>query len=92
MNEEKKENSPPGEDYKIRCPKLGHQIQFSYCRFEQVNFPCSKILDCWYEHFNVEDHLTEVLTPEAKEKLFNPIQKPKLLSLVELIEQAKKTV
>jgi len=90
MNEQKKENSLPSEDYMIRCPKLGHQIQFSYCRFEQVDFPCSKILDCWHEHFNVEDHLKEVLAPEIMEKLFNPIPKPKMLSLVELIEQAKK--
>jgi hypothetical protein len=90
MSEQNKESGLPGEDYTIRCPKLGHQIQFSYCRFEQTDFPCSKILDCWHEHFNVADHLKEVLTPEALEKLVHPTRKPKLLSLVELIEQAKK--
>lgn len=90
MDEQKKESSPPDEGHKIRCPKLGHQIPFSYCRFEQVDFPCSKILDCWHEHFNVVDHLKEVLAPEVIEKLLHPIQKPKVLSLLELIEKAKK--
>lgn len=84
-------SSPPSEDYTIRCPKLGHQIAFSYCRFEQTTLPCSKILDCWFEHFDVESYINEILTPEAIAKLVHTTRKPKVLSLVELIEQAKKS-
>ena len=31
MSEKK---TPPADDYEIRCPRLGHQIYFSYCRRE----------------------------------------------------------
>ncbi|OQX65883.1 MAG: hypothetical protein B5M55_02390 [Desulfococcus sp. 4484_242] len=82
---------PPGDDYTIRCPRLGQQISFSYCRTENRGLPCFKTLDCWYSHFHVEAFLKEALTPEEWEKAFSSPPKPKLISLVELIEQAKKT-
>jgi len=81
---------PPGDDYMIRCPRLGHQISFSYCRSENRGLPCFKTLDCWFEHFLVEAFLRKELTPEAWKKVFQHPPKPKLLSLVELIEEAKK--
>jgi hypothetical protein len=87
----KRESKPPGDDYMIRCPRLGHQIYFSYCRSENRGLPCFKTLDCWFDHFLVEDFLREVLTPEEWEKVFQSPPKPKMLSLLELIEQAKKS-
>jgi len=90
MNEHDENTGCPGDDYQIRCPKLGHQIPFSYCRYEQIDFPCVKILDCWYEHFDVQGYLEAVMGPETVTTLFHPAPKPKMLSLVELIEQAKK--
>jgi hypothetical protein len=82
--------SPTGEEYQIRCPRLGHHIAFSYCRVENKGLPCFKIIDCWYEHFMVEEFLREDLKPEEWERAFNRTMKPKILSLVELIEEAKK--
>lgn len=86
----RRENTPPEESYKIRCPRLGHQISFSYCRVENQGLPCFKTLDCWYDHFLVEEHLRTALTPEEWSKVFGKPTKTKLLSLVEMIEQAKK--
>jgi len=86
----KKDPTPPGENEQIRCPRLGHHITFSYCRVESGGLPCFKIIDCWYEHFMVEDFLRSQLKPEEWEKVFNRPMKPKILSLVELIEEAKK--
>ena len=74
----------------IRCPRLGHHIYFSYCRKENRGLPCFKTLDCWYEHFLVEDLLREQLTPEQWNSVFESPPKPKMLSLVEMIEEAKK--
>lgn len=82
--------TPPGDDCDIRCPRLGHQISFSYCRSENQGLPCFKTLDCWYTHFEVEAFLKKELTPEEWKKVFSGPPKPKMLSLVELIEQAKK--
>ena len=85
----KKKELPPGDDFMIRCPRLGHQIPFSYCRAENRGLPCFKILDCWHPHFSVAELLRKELTPEQWEIVFSKPPKPKLFSLIELIEQAK---
>lgn len=86
----RKESIPPDEDYKIRCPRLGHQINFQYCRSENMGLPCFKSLDCWFEHFSVEEYLRKELQPEEWETIFDRPPKSKMISLVELIERAKK--
>lgn len=82
-------NTLPDEDYTIRCPRLGHQIPFSFCRSENRGLPCFRTLDCWFEHFQVEEYLREELRSEEWEQVFGKPAKPKLTSLVELIEEAK---
>ncbi|MDD3619833.1 MAG: hypothetical protein RBR09_11405 [Desulfobulbaceae bacterium] len=86
----KKAATPPDDVFQIRCPKLGHQIHFSYCRTENAGLPCSRTLQCWYGYFHVEEYLRRELTPEQWSEAFEKPVKPKILSLVELIEQAQK--
>ena len=85
-----KTSKPPGTNFEIRCRKLGHQISFSYCRKENNGLPCLKTLDCWYQYFPVEEYLRSQLSSEEFSATFEKPQKPKVLSLVELIEQAQK--
>ena len=73
----------------IRCPRLGHQIVFSYCRTENRGLPCFKTLDCWHTRFPVEELLRKELSPEEWEQAFESPPKPKVQSLLELIEEAK---
>ena len=82
--------NPPETDFQIRCPRLGHQINFPYCRSENNGLPCFKTLDCWFNHFNVQEYLKQSLSKEDFEKTFLKRAKPKVLSLIDLIEQAKK--
>ncbi|MBT3179206.1 MAG: hypothetical protein HOG03_24950 [Desulfobacula sp.] len=82
--------NPPKEEFCIRCPRLGHQINFSYCSSENSGLPCFKTLDCWYSYFDVHAHLKDKLTKEEFQKAFLEKGKPKVLSLFDLIEQAKK--
>ncbi|MEN8135353.1 MAG: hypothetical protein ABFS18_07420 [Thermodesulfobacteriota bacterium] len=84
------ENVAPDDDFEIRCRKLGHQIHFSYCRREDSGQPCFKIIDCWYPYFPVEELLRGELTEEEWQSVFARPRLPKILSLVELIEQARK--
>lgn len=84
------ETAPPDEGYMIRCPRLGHQIGFSYCRSERGELPCFKILDCWYLHFDVEAYMRQQLSEEEWEKAFTRSGKTKMMSLLDLIEDAKK--
>ena len=78
------------DNIEIRCRKLGHQIKFVYCRRENSGLPCFKILDCWHQYFPVENFLRKDLTEQEWHDVFEKPQKPKILSLVELIEQAQK--
>ena len=85
-----RKSKPPNDDYEIRCPKLGHQIYFSYCAKENQGLPCYRVRDCWYAHFEVEQFLKKILTPAKWKAAFDKPPKPKMASLLELIEQAKK--
>ena len=80
---------PPDESFNIRCPRLGHQINFPYCRHENNGLPCFKTLDCWYNTFDVYSYLKDKLGQEDFKKVFQTKGKPKILSLLDLIEQAK---
>jgi hypothetical protein len=80
----------PKDDYLIRCRKLGHEVHFSYCRCESGGLPCSKTIDCWYDHFLVEDLLRRELNPEEWDRVFVNPPKPKVVTLMDLIERAKK--
>ena len=73
----------------MRCPRLGHQIEFSYCRTENRGLPCFKILDCWHTRFPVEELLKKELSPEEWKQAFESHPKSKVQSLLELIEEAK---
>ncbi|MCP3898486.1 MAG: hypothetical protein GY707_01985 [Desulfobacteraceae bacterium] len=92
MNNDSKDlpTDPPGDDLGIRCPRLGHQINFSYCSSENSGLPCFKTLDCWYQHFDVHIYLKNKLSEQDFDKIFLTKGKPKVFSLLDLIEQAKK--
>lgn len=79
----------PAENFSIRCPRLGHQINFAYCKCENSGLPCFKTLDCWYTYFDVQTWLQAQLSPEDFKRIFQSQTKPKILSLLDLIEQAK---
>lgn len=81
--------NPPSEDFDIRCPRLGHQINFSYCEIENSGIPCFKTLDCWYSHFDVQKFLEDKLSKEDFQKAFINKAQPKVLSLLDLIAKAK---
>lgn len=83
-------NSPPEDTFEIRCPRLGHQIHFAYCRKENFGLPCFKALQCWHPYFNVEEYLRRELSADQWREAFEKPGKHKVLSLVELIEQAQK--
>ncbi len=83
--------SPPDTDFQIRCPKLGHQITFSYCQTENQGIPCAKAIGCWSPYFQAEDFFRAELSPEEWQQAFEQSVKPKMLSLAELIAQAQKT-
>jgi hypothetical protein len=80
---------PPREDVLIRCPRLGHEIYFNYCRLENNGLPCFKTLDCWYNHFDVVTHLKGKMSREDFELTFLNTTRPKINALFDLIQKTK---
>jgi hypothetical protein len=83
------------EDVLPRCPRLGHELSFRYCRQETRGKPCRLILDCWWERFDVRAFLQANLQAETMiqvESASAASPPSKMLSLVEIIQQAKERI
>lgn len=74
----------------IRCPKLGGEVVFAYCKKEGGDLPCPRTIQCWQRYFPVEIYLRERLTESDWDRCFNSPPKAKMTTLIELIEEAKK--
>jgi hypothetical protein len=72
----------------IYCRKLGHYLRFNYCRREKEGLPCRKIVDCWFEKFNIGHYLHDCFKEDEIMYIFEPPQ-AKVATLVELIKQAQ---
>ena len=73
----------------IYCRKLGHHLAFKYCRTEREGYPCAKILDCWFEKLPIEKFVQQNYTESEIAAISAPAA-PKVATLFDLIEQAKK--
>lgn len=72
-----------------RCPKLGHEVTFGYCRREANALPCPRALGCWSPRFPVALVLRRYLGDEAYAAAFEATPKSRVQSLMEAIEAAK---
>jgi len=78
------------EDHRSRrCPRLGHEVTFHYCRTQEGASICPRILDCWWETFDVASFLKDHLPPEEWRRLTSYTPKPRVVNLVELIREAQ---
>lgn len=73
----------------IRCPRLGGQVTFAYCRREGGALPCPRIIVCWQDRFPVGAFLKNELSEEDWERWTHQRPKEKVITLLELIEAAK---
>lgn len=71
------------------CRLLGHTVAFSYCRSQALGQPCRQILNCWFERLPIEDFVRAEYGEAELVRLTQPAP-PKLLTLIELIEQARR--
>jgi hypothetical protein len=74
-----------------RCPRLGGPVFFEYCRTsEETRQPCFKLVDCWWETFDITAYVNDNFPEEICRKLYQARPKPKINHLLELIEAAQK--
>jgi len=73
-----------------RCPRLGSPVSFSYCmECGDTDLPCWKVIDCWWEFFDINSYLQQQLSETDYQKLVNQKPPNKVTSILELIEKAK---
>jgi hypothetical protein len=77
------------DDKTMRCPRVGGEITFRFCRFENNMLPCRFIAGCWQGQMDIEAFLDEHYSEEDLNRIFAP-PKPKMESLVNLMEKVKK--
>jgi len=77
------------DDKTIRCPRVGGEVNFRFCRFENNMLPCRWIVGCWQKRMGINKFLEEHYSKEELDRIFTP-PKPKIESLLNLVEKAKK--
>jgi len=84
-------NQPAADALQRRCPRLGGTIDFAYCRTQgDGGLPCFKVLDCWWEIFDVVGFFRSRLSRADFQKIVAARPKPKITSILEIVEDAKK--
>ena len=78
------------DDKTMRCPRVGGEVNFRFCRFENNMLPCRFIVGCWQMQTNIETFLDEHYSEDERDRIFAPL-KPKMESLMDLMEKAKKS-
>ncbi len=69
---------------------LGHVVPFKYCRTVKEGMPCQKVLDCWFEMIPIQKFVDSNYSEEQVKAFLSP-PKPKMVTLIDLIEKAKKS-
>jgi len=81
----------PFQDYdelEIRCPRLGGEVNFYYCRTCEKPF-CSRILFCWAGRIDIGEYLAQNYTPEELKQGLNPSRSSRLEIILNSMEKAK---
>ena len=77
------------DDKTIRCPRLGGEVNFRFCRSENNMLPCRWIVGCWQMQTDINRFMADHYSKEDLDRIFTP-PRPKIESLVGLIEKAKR--
>jgi hypothetical protein len=71
-----------------RCPMLGGEVTFRYCRRLLDGMPCSHIVRCWKNLLDVEAFLEAHYDRDALADLWNRPRPDKVSQLSDLIAKA----
>ncbi len=73
----------------IYCAKLGHFLNFKYCRREQINLPCKNIIFCWKSHLPINELLSNSFHKMNDISSLNNQNPSKISTILNLIETIK---
>jgi hypothetical protein len=74
----------------IRCPSLGGEVPFRYCRTVNEDLPCRGIIVCWEFRMEVSKFLDEHYPADQIRRALAPPTRTRLETILDLVEIAKK--
>jgi hypothetical protein len=74
----------------IRCPQLGGEVPFKYCRTLNEDLPCRRIMVCWEFRIEIAKFMGEHYSMDQIQRALTPPSKTRVETILELIEKAKK--
>ena len=74
----------------IRCPQLGGEVPFRYCRIVSEDLPCRRIIPCWEFRIEISKFLAEHYSIDQIQRALSLPIKSRVETIIELIEKAKK--
>jgi len=77
------------DDRSRRCPMLGHDVTFRYCRSPGADVPCRRIFDCWWETFDVRGFVRSVYGEAMVDRILSAPQ-DRAATIVAMIEEARR--
>jgi hypothetical protein len=73
-----------------RCPMLGGEVPFRYCRTLTEGKPCRRIEACWGDLMDVQAFLEAHYDLDELREIWDRSKKPKIDSILEILQQVKK--
>jgi hypothetical protein len=74
-----------------RCPRLGGPVSLHYCKScGPEKEACWKIMDCWWEVFDIVGYLQDTLSEGQFQRLMRKKPKPKMTSILEIAERVQR--
>lgn len=74
----------------LRCPQLGGEVPFKYCRTLNEDLPCRRIVVCWEFRLEIAKFLSEHYSIDQIELALASPTKTRLETILELVDKAKK--
>ncbi len=75
----------------LRCPQLGSQVSFGYCRQLSDGLPCKRALSCFAPRFPVAEYFRRVLCEDTYRRCFEQPGDTRYEALLRVFDRAKST-
>jgi hypothetical protein len=73
----------------IRCPQLGGEAPFRYCRTVQEGLPCRRVSACWCTLFDIDPFLRDHYAEDILRDATAPAARSRLEMILELVEKVR---
>lgn len=74
----------------LRCPSLGGDVPFQYCRRMNQGTPCSRLPVCWAERFDIVGYIKRFYSAEEINQIFFSKGHGRLAQIIDNLERVER--